>query len=400
MAVTFNSFTVYSSEPFLTIESAAKVAASAADIHKFSAYNQLHDASWAELNAVTGYTGGSISVSDGDVIVTGYGEHITEVRSLDRYVRFKTSGSAQFGGIIFVSSDGSEEDVYVVSHDYYSNVLLRPSSHGYSYDTYSMSHAYAPPSSGECIYEVYFTERRYSSSNDEYWVTVSIYLNDQLVTTLTHLRDTSLADYPLHYVGFRGPFTYYDVHISGAGEVADPLTIDPGDTGAQGLSRVIDGLNFKMMMRFDETLHVFRTGKAPNYPAPWSVDAEDVVPGQIEYQHDLSQIKPHVRVVGAYEQADFVNTEWVSLVGDRFALVNNSYLLTLAAVRAEAQTAFLRMLEAYYVAAFTMLHNPFIEVEDNIEVEGEPFIVNGFNVSWSQTEAMQDFEVRNNPYED
>lgn len=394
MPMFFSIFQVVSREPFLTLENAAKASASAADVHDFAAYNQLsHDTSdWATHGPLAA---GTITIADGDVTVSS-GEKVMQVRSFDRSVRFVASGTAGFEGVVFKSGDGTTFESYVVGFDDIDFTLWE--LNGASYVRQSYSTVQATPS-GNHRYEIFFTERRFGSMSDEYWITASLYMDDKLIDTLIDVRTTSMAAYPFHYVGFRTGTTYNDVHISGASEVADPLTVDPGEAPASGLSRTIDGLHLKLMLRFDESVYVFRAVRGPNSPAGWTVEKGDVVPGQIEYARDMTQIKPHVRVVGAYVESDYVNTEWAERLGDRFTLINNPFLLTLAAVRDEARASFLRMLEAYLRAAFTVQFNPFIEPEDDMEVDGERYIVSGFNVTWAQNEVSQSFEVRHNPYE-
>jgi hypothetical protein len=163
------------------------------------------------------------------------------------------------------------------------------------------------------------------------------------------------------------------------------ITLDPGESPIGGLQRAIDGRYVLPFTRFDGSI----------VPYVWAdkISSHTFTMDkyfELQIAKDTRELHSHVRMLGAYVEAEYIHDPLIDIVGSRFTEANNPYLMTESECYAEAKNQVRRMLEAAEQASFRSTYMPFLEPEDRITIEGHgDWIVNsiapqmGYNVVWA-----------------
>ncbi len=241
--------------------------------------------------------------------------------------------------------------------------------------------------------QVMFQQIRYGRETDIWWV-ASLWINDLLVVTYAEYSSTALSGNL--YMGLAvqpsSTVTFANLRIPELTQMAEITTIDPGETPMNALQRIIQGRNLKFFVRFDGTLKAWKPKKRSTRLSFSSFDSYN---NSLRYSRHI--IKSHIRMIGAYEQAEYARPDLMRKFGYAFTEQNNPYLMSEDECLEEGK-AFLRRLEEQYLYQ-TMSRGlqHFVEVEDRVLVDNDSRIVDSYSVQMGYAPAM-DLSMRNYVY--
>lgn len=252
----------------------------------------------------------------------------------------------------------------------------KPTVEKYNGSTYTQVTSRVTTYSGAMDVIVQFSEIRFGSSND-LWHTVAMWINGIHVINYCEPQGSALA-IPLKFglaVRAGGGVTFSNVKIPQLGEMAEVATLDTGETSAGGLQRTIEGRYLKYQVRQQGQLHAWRSEPMGQ---SYMLDEHE---GMSEDVH-TNQIKTHVRMVGAYDYAEYVDDTLISDYSYSFVETNNPYLMSEEDCKQEAKNEIRRRLEGSISGNVTNSAMHFLEVEDGLGVEGNARLINGLTLSY------------------
>ncbi len=172
--------------------------------------------------------------------------------------------------------------------------------------------------------------------------------------------------------------TYSNLNVYDLPDRIDYLTFDPGESPLTALSRATDGLDINWFSRRDGSFSVYRSRDKTGEPSSW---APDSVIGDTEFGKDNRSLISHIRVVGAYAEADVIDYDNLGVVGHVYAEVNNPYIMTDEDARNEANRLIRKNKQDARTLSFTTDHNPLLEPDDKISYSDLGGILSGWLVS-------------------
>lgn len=165
-------------------------------------------------------------------------------------------------------------------------------------------------------------------------------------------------------------FFIREVEIPQLSDMVEWHSIDPGESPDQALSRAIEGRNLKRYARFDGTLAAFRSqdrAVSETYNNRNNAGSRPIF--SFRTKVDKRDLYSHVRMVGAWEQAEYVDVEAARVVGTEFRELKNPYLEDESECFFEAINAVRRMKENAFTASGTSPIHPFLERDDVVVIQ-------------------------------
>ncbi len=225
-----------------------------------------------------------------------------------------------------------------------------------------------------------YREMAWTESQADRWVAISMWINRRLVMTF--------VDHVTAYHRITGNATEYEFGLAVEGGSSRTFTglvvpqlsaftewasLDPGEYPAGGLQRAIEGRYIKMFIRYDGSVYAWR-------PVERSAvdDLDDVDLDERKTAFDRRNAVNHVRMVGAYEEAEYVD---YSKGIHRFREEKNPYLMTVQECYREAIKQVQRYLERAKTATAQHDYRPLWEPEDVININGVDYILSSASVS-------------------
>lgn len=206
------------------------------------------------------------------------------------------------------------------------------------------------------------------------WLNISVWIDERLALTyLEWIKTPPETDYQIGLSSF-SPVTLKSVRVPQMQEIIDSITLDPGDSVWSGLGRALAGRTINMQVRHDGSLFAWQ-----HYPRSSAITLQ---PDQIEFfthQFDRRARYTHVRLVGAYEEAEIIRA---NKGRHRFVEVKNPYVIT----RRECFRAALRALREFDESAeevtFIMPLVPTLEIGDVISFNGIDYTIKAIEVNF------------------
>ena len=230
--------------------------------------------------------------------------------------------------------------------------------------------------SGPMDVVIQFNEVRFGTS-DDLWHIIAMWINGIHVINHSVSRTTSLSS-PV-YFGFAvragAARTFSNVYIPQLGEMAESATLDVNETPASGLQRTIDGRHLKYQMRYNGQLRAFRPQANG---ATYQLDEFD----SFSEEEQTHQIRTHVRMVGAYEFAEFTRDDLIPKYDYSFKEYHNPFLMSEQDCYTEAENTIRRIREDAISGSVSHDALHFLEVEDRIDIMDNPRIVNAMTLSY------------------
>jgi len=235
---------------------------------------------------------------------------------------------------------------------------------------------------------VQFSEIRFGSMND-LWRTAAMWVNGVHVINYVEPAAHALADtlsfgFAVHY---GVPITFSNVVVPQLGDQAEVATMDTGETPAGGLQRTIEGRYLKYLIRPNGSLYAWR----PIPVGESTVLLEDEGMSENTY---TNQIRTHIRMVGAYDYAEYADDSLIKDYGYTFMEDNNPYLMTESDCYFEARQNIRRLLEGSISGSVANTAIHFIQIEDGIGVRGNSRIINGLTLSYRGPDVAHAIDYR------
>lgn len=236
---------------------------------------------------------------------------------------------------------------------------------------------------------IVFQQQRFTDDADDLWRTVSVYMNDALVLSYAEQNSVAADNIKIGFAAYDSDtISYTDIAVPELCEIAEFLTLDPGEYPTGGLARTLDGRYVKWFIRHDGSLRAWRKRQRD------LLLSITVSQDSLKLKYDPSSLTNHVRMAGAYVFGNSKDDDLIRAYGDRFAEVNNQMLLTQPECDDEAVREIKRSEENAFGVAFDAQHIPVLEPEDRIGVNGQSWVVNDYQWSIAQGEIQQTINAR------
>lgn len=145
-----------------------------------------------------------------------------------------------------------------------------------------------------------------------------------------------------------------------------------------GMQRFLEGRYVKHFIRFDGSFYAWR-----GEPIEISFTFDEDLALNLNEDYDFHGYYNHIRMIGAYEQAEFIHSELVRKYGHRFIEVNNPYLMSPEACYIEAQREIRRLQENFNTVTFVHPFMPLLEPEDRIGIIEKTWLLTRHSIKFT-----------------
>ncbi len=367
----------------ISLERGIRLTSAFAGIHKFDFENAIGE-TFASLDDWTTDPTATWSVVTGALVATGGGggewyqaRHDTQVApsfvaSFDR-----VSGD---GALVFYGKDAAEDCFVAWWTDTTCGI-------GYISAAGALTNLVSVPYgiSGASRIQVSVRYNLDSVDDDRRWIVVNLFADGEcLVGAAKDIGETTF-DWAGNHVGFavygNNILTVDNFTIQDLSRIIEWTAVDPGDTAATGQSRAIATTRIKHMMRYDETMRVWRPG---DRDLDWAIPDSRVV--QFDDRSNRTKTLTHVRTQAAIHEADNFSDAEGEVHMHRFTIHNDPNVMTIDGAYAEAYRVIHDSKEVQVVGRFALPPNPLVEPYDRVSYDGTDYRI----VSISRVLAMQD----------
>ena len=218
---------------------------------------------------------------------------------------------------------------------------------------------------GEGDVTLSWREIKFAATADERWLFMSAWMDEELmVTAVDDISDAS----PGKLFGFAvydsDVIRFDDVHIPELTEIIQLCPLDIGQSPGSALSRMIGKRHVVYFLRYDATLRMKRPTTGTSV---YTYDRSEHVT-KFDWVVDPRDLIAHWRQVGAWEEADLIDTTLVQRGIGTFCRDDNPDLLTEEACYAEAGYAIQRRKEDSDRIDLSTVPQVLQEPEDIVEV--------------------------------
>lgn len=235
-----------------------------------------------------------------------------------------------------------------------------------------------------------YREQRFDESQEYLWRSITLWMNDMLVHTFTQrIANPHSGSMQISLLAAEEAKTFTGVRVPQLTELIEWSSLDPGETPLSGMNRGLEGRYTKMFFRFNGAIKVWRP--VPN-SAVWSFGESDL--HMLASTFSLRELFTHVRMLGAYEQAEFHRPDLTARYGHRFVEVSNPYLMTVQACEAEAKREIMRMEERATTEVVSTLFTPLLEPEDHVITPMGHRIITSRDVRYEPGKVTQQLTLR------
>lgn len=242
--------------------------------------------------------------------------------------------------------------------------------------------------------QVWFGEVRYGN-NDDLWISTSLWSNGRMLINYSESAASAINDSMNFGLGViaNTTVTFSNLRIPEMTELAENETIDPGENVMSALGRVLDGRNIKYFARYDRTVRTWK----PKTQSVVQSTTNDVEQTQLVYNPHL--VKTHIRMVGAYDYAEFIRLDLIPKYDHVFQEINNPYLMSEADCYTEAQHAIFRLMEQALVETLVDSFLQFVEIEDRISASGNSRLVTSLGTEYTPVQIVHTIIARDYVYD-
>jgi hypothetical protein len=363
MPVKFDINKIYDRARQQTVESAIKAYANWAGVHDFDFY----DAYQSDEIAITPIGSAWEAVSIGEAPIN----HVVEyhVNQVSGHAVWFMRNSSTDGYIAGVTPGGK---CYV--GQFVSGSLL---------DKYVCSPAIHLATEADMIAS--FTQIRMSDNNDDFWDVITLYMNDAvLLTFMQHRGLAANGNQSVALAASTDPITFTNVRIPLMADHVEWASLDPGESPQGGLNRVLEGRYVEHLIRWNGKMRAWYNR---SIPASMAIADEDIFSKNIKT--DTRELYSHVRMMGAYEQAEYHDEEITRKYGHRFVETTNPYLMTPEECYHQAQEEIKRMKSAAFTSGLDMSYTPFLEPGDRVQTSDGDWLLAGYDWSYENGSIME-----------
>lgn len=209
------------------------------------------------------------------------------------------------------------------------------------------------------------SDQQYTSDSQGRMLYISIWINDVLVYTLA---DTQSSNPPLRFglvipTSTLAGVVYSDMRVPNLGETIPWSSLDPGEYPLAAIQRAIEDRYIKAWMRWNGKLKAYSPGSR-------SISLTILEAREFDYQinTDYRQGLSHLRLLGAFQWVQDVDTELIQVLGNRFQEINNTSLWNTDDCIKISKQMLIRAKEQIFQAVFETKGMPYNEVEDRIQL--------------------------------
>lgn len=193
---------------------------------------------------------------------------------------------------------------------------------------------------------------------------VSVWFNDELMLSAGLISATALGQRLGFDIVPGGAATLFDrLSISALGETLAWSSLDPGEAPMAAIQRAVEDRYIKQWSRWDGSLYVY---------SPVARSSSLQISRDREYGLrkilDRRQLFSHLRVIGAAQWVQLIDTSLISVIGHRFKETNNPSLWSTSDCQRMGLSLFVRAKEQADRAELTTTGLPFLEPEDRIQI--------------------------------
>ena len=227
---------------------------------------------------------------------------------------------------------------------------------------------------------------RYDSGDDgRQWLQMTLYVDGLEYVAYADNIDGGAYDWAGDEIGFAvtgaNVMEVSAFVVSEFTRLVDYVSIDPGETAAQGLGRAVGTTRIFYAARYDGTIRVTRPG---NRDADYVIDEDDVL--RFMPRNDYRDVLTHVRVIGAFHQVDRFDDDEGDVHMHRFRQSDNPNLMTEEDAYNEAGYQLHDAEERQGSYQMVLPLKPFIERRDRITYDSVDYRVLSVNHVIQQTE--------------
>jgi hypothetical protein len=310
--------------------------------------------------------------------------------ALDAYVKdalLEYSVTARGHGAIFRYVDG---DGLLVGIDTSSNFVVYNLVAGVK--TLLCSRPVVVPVAGAV--RIAYRMQRFSSDEADLWETVTMWLGDAQIGTFARYLGATVDVATQVALVAQTSLTFTNVRVPQLTAFSEWASIDPGEAPIGGLERSIEGRYVKYFMRHTGELKAWR-GRPTDAVYEYS-DTEEVYIGERNF--DPRQLYTHVRMLGAFTQAEFVRGDIISEREHRFIEVNNPYIMSEDECYIEAEKEIVRQEETALIENIEAPFRPALEPEDHIITADGHRIISRREWDFTQTTITEALQLRKYAY--
>lgn len=192
------------------------------------------------------------------------------------------------------------------------------------------------------------------------WLTLSLLADGYGRIAMAYEITSDWAGDGIGFAAFNNnTFIVDNFRIGQFSRVAEYLSIDPGETPAQGLARAVQSTRISYICRFDGTLRVWSPGNRDSVATITTANEFRLLT-----RSDRATSPTHVRVIGAMHALDRFDDGEGALHMHQFRQVDNAYLLSDAEVDVEAGKILNDAKEAQHQYQLVLPGLPLIEAHD------------------------------------
>lgn len=240
--------------------------------------------------------------------------------------------------------------------------------------------------------KVSFRQIVMSNNENDIWNAMSMWMNNKLVGT--YMYHVGVAQHRKTRVGLTAQngrtINYTNVRIPQLCQYAEWASIDPGEPPMGGLKRSLEGRYIKFFSRWDGSLRAWKSQTSAT--SAYTFSNRELYAYQRSF--DKRELYSHIRILGAWTQAEYIDSDLVSKYGHRFAEINNPYIISEADCYEKAQDQVLRQKESSLIERFESQFTPHLEPEDRITTSNGDRIVTGKTVNYAPGTIDQSMQVR------
>lgn len=363
-AVYFKDFKANNYAPPLTLEEIFKL---------YGSWSGLHDFSFDNLMST-----GTLTVTGAIASQWNQGGYLAPSMPPSFEIRYHKTNYRQ--GVL-ITSPGQLLYLYITTN-----------SSGYPeiYQWGALRQSIPKATPEEADVRIVFRQQQNSDDQTQVWQSVSIYMNNALISTYNVLWNEAYSNIKVAFMAYgTDSITYTNVAIPELCDTAEFGTLDPGAVPTDGLQLTIEGRYLKYFVRYNGT---FRAWKVKSITSQHTFASGDFYSDDVPA--DITELATHVRMMGAWLWSEAIDTDLAQQYGHRFQEVNNSMLLTKQECFLEASNTIKRMKEAAFTQTLDAALIPMLETEDRITTPEGDWIVTQYALDLAVGEIEQQSTIR------
>lgn len=205
----------------------------------------------------------------------------------------------------------------------------------------------------------------------------AMWLNGNLALTHTFYSATPFNNIPIGFGAHRSESSnttavVADMRLGWMQNILDMYTVDPGETPASALSRITQGINYRIRCTHNETIVL---DEPPIYQAPSFTISDSMVIGEATIVYDRRPLNTYLRIMAGTGEVEYINHTLAGQYGLRFAQDQNPYILNLNDAYEFAQRSVLLAYQKTETISLTIPAYLVAEPGDVFTYQGKQYLI-------------------------